>query len=78
MEVLKRVNVAPTSDNGHFVEGARNVIDLDKEVTESFFVEGKSKLVTENHTTLKLNEDCLINSQVVYNPFSKMYERAHD
>ena len=74
----KRVNVAPTSDEGHFVEGAVNVIELDKEVTESFKVEGKSRLVTKNHTTLEIEEDCLIHCQVVYNPFSKMLERSRD
>lgn len=72
------VNVAPTSDEGHFVKGARNVIDLEKEVTESFITEGKSTLVTKNHTTLNMDEDCLINTQVVYNPFSKMYEKVVD
>lgn len=73
----KSVNVAPTSDAGHYVEEALNVINLD-EVTESFFVEGASKLTTKNHTTLVMEEDCLINCQVVYNPFAKMYEKSKD
>lgn len=73
----KKVNVAPSSTEGHYVEGARNVINLD-EVTESFKVEGKSKLVTKNHTTLELEEECLINCQVVYNPFEKMFEKSKD
>lgn len=78
METLKqKVNVAPSSDSGHFVENAKNVIHLD-EVTESFFVEGKSQLTTKNHTTLEMEDDCLINCQVVYNPFAKMYERSRD
>lgn len=76
-QVLERVNVAPTSDSGHFVEEAINVVNLD-EVTESFLVEGKSKLTTKNHTTLVMEEDCLINCQVVYNPFEKMYEKSKD
>ena len=73
-----KVNVAPSSDEGHFVKGARNVIELDNEVTESFLIEGKSELVTKNHTTLKQDEDCLISCQQVYNPFSKMMERSKD
>ena len=76
--IEKRVNVAPSSDEGHFVEGAKQVINLDEQVTESFFVEGPSQLVTKNHTTLEQKEDCLINCQVVFNPFQKMYERSRD
>lgn len=75
--VLERVNVAPSSNEGHFVEKAKRVINLD-EVTEAFFVEGKSQLVTKNHTTLEMKDDCLINCQVVYDPFAKMYERSRD
>lgn len=78
MKTATRVNVAPTSDEGHYVEGARKVINIEQEVTESFIVEGKSKLVTKNHTDIELDEDCLINTQVVYNPFSKMYEKVRD
>jgi len=76
--IEERVNVAPSSDEGHFVEGAMQVVNLDTEVTESFFVEGPSQLVTKNHTTLEQKEDCLINCQMVYNPFEKMYERTRD
>lgn len=72
------VNVAPTSNKGHYVENAQKVIDLDLEETESFIVIGKAKLVTESHTTLNLEEDCLINTQVVYNPFAQVYENAKD
>ena len=71
-------NVSPSSEVGHYVKGARNVIDLDKDITESFIVEGKSELVTKNHESIQLDEDCLINSQVVYNPYSKMYEKVVD
>ncbi len=71
------VNVAPTSDSGHFVENAKNVVKLD-DVTESFYVKGSSILTTKNHTTLEMKEDCLVNCQVVYNPFSRMYERSRD
>lgn len=74
---MTRVNIAPTSDSGHYVENARNVVNLDN-VTESFFVEGKSVLTTKNHQTLEMNDDCLVNCQVVYNPFAKMYERSRD
>jgi hypothetical protein len=76
-ETLKRVNVAPSSDEGHFVKGAKQVIDMDA-ITESFFVEGKSILETKNHTTLEMKDDCLVNCQMVYNPFAKMYERSRD
>lgn len=72
-----RVNVAPTSDSGHFVEQAIKVVDLD-EVTESFFVEGSSRLTTKNHTTLEMKDDCLVNCQQVYNPFTRMMERSRD
>lgn len=75
--VSKRVNVAPSSDDGHFVEKARQVVMLD-DVTEAFMVEGKSQLVTSKHTTLNMEEDCLVNCQFVYNPFSKMMERSRD
>lgn len=73
----KTVNVAPTSDSGHYVKNAKMVVQLD-DVTEAFFVEGESTLETKNHTTLEMNDDCLINCQVVYNPFAKMYERSKD
>lgn len=76
-ETLERVNVAPSSDEGHFVKGAKQVIDMDA-VTESFFVEGESVLETKNHTTLEMKDDCLVNCQMVYNPFAKMYERSKD
>jgi hypothetical protein len=72
-----KVNVAPSSSHGHYVQKARNVIKLD-DVTEAFFVEGESELVTTNHKSLEMEEDCLINCQVVYNPFSKLYEKSKD
>lgn len=75
--MFAKVNVAPTSDSGHYVENAQKVIQLD-EVTEAFFVDGASQLTTKNHTTLKMKDSCLINCQVVYNPFAKMYERSSD
>lgn len=76
-QAVRSVNVAPSSTEGHFVAGARKVVNLD-EVTESFFVEGKSQLTTKNHTTLNMDEDCLVNCQQVYNPFTKMMERSRD
>lgn len=78
MELKQKVNIAPSSNEGHFVHGAKNVIDLEENITESFIVEGESTLITKNHTTINLKEDSLINTQVVYNPFSKMYEKVVD
>lgn len=77
METIVRVNVAPSSDEGHYVEKARNIIDLDV-TNETFIVEGESELVTKNHTTLKMEEDCLITCQNVYNPLSKIFEKSRD
>lgn len=78
MEKVKtKVNVAPSSSHGHFIEDAVRVVNLDK-VQETFYVEGKSKLTTNNHTTLEINSDCLITCQTVYNPFSKMFEKSKD
>lgn len=72
-----RVNVAPSSTEGHFVKGAKQVVNLDK-INETFLVEGASILETKNHTSLELKEDCLITCQVVYNPFEKMYSKSID
>lgn len=76
-EFLKGVNVAPSSTSGHFVQGAKNVVNLDN-VAETFFVEGASELATKNHTTLVQEKSCLITTQVVYNPFAKMFEKSKD
>lgn len=75
-EVLERVNVAPSSDAGHYVKGAE-VVNLD-EITETFHVKGKAVLETKNHTTLEMEEECLITCQVVFNPFAQMYEKSRD
>lgn len=77
MEAIKKVNVSPSSTEGHFVHDAKKVVNLDQ-VNETFFVEGKSSLVTKNHTTLEMNEDCLITCQMVYNPFLKAFEKSRD
>lgn len=71
------VSVAPSSTHGHFVKGAKNVVNLDK-VNETFRVEGASVLETNNHTTLPMPEDCLITCQTVYNPFTEMYAKSQD
>jgi hypothetical protein len=76
--VKERVNVAPSSDEGHFVQGARRVVNLETDVTEAFYVDGPSELVTKNHTTLKQDESCLVNCQMVYNPFTELYTRSVD
>ena len=77
MKTIKKVNVAPSSESGHYVEKANQVIGLD-EVSETFFVKGKSQLVTKNHTTLQMPDDCLITCQVVYDPFEKGLRKAVD
>ena len=76
-KIMEKVNVAPSSDEGHYVENATNVINLD-EVTESFKVSGKSILTTKRHTTLPIDEDCLIHCQLEYNPFKQMFEKSKD
>lgn len=76
-EVKTKINVAPSSDNGHFVEGAKSVVNLDK-INETFVVEGPSELTTAHHTTLEMNEDCIITCQVVFNPFSEFFEKSRD
>jgi len=73
----QKVLVAPSSSHGHYVSGAKNVINLD-ELNETFLVEGKSVLETNNHTTLDMPEDCLITCQTVYNPFTEMYAKSKD
>lgn len=78
METLKKkVNVAPKSTRGHFVEGAKDVVLLD-EVSETSIVEGGSVLKSENHTTLEMNEDCVITIQKVYDPLLKTKRRVVD
>jgi hypothetical protein len=74
---MEKVLVAPSSTHGHFVKGAKKVINLD-EVNETFLVEGASVLETSNHTTLEMSEDCLITCQTVYNPFTEMYNKSED
>lgn len=75
--VKNKVNVAPSSSHGHYVEDAREVINLDN-VNETFLVKGKSKLTTSNHTTLDIEEDCLITCQQVYDPFAKEFTKSRD
>ena len=73
----QRVNVAPSSSEGLFVKGAEKVVALD-EINETFHVKGPAILETKNHTSLKMESDCLITCQVVYNPFEKMYSKSQD
>jgi hypothetical protein len=77
MKTQARVNVAPSSTEGHFIKGAEKVVNLDA-INETFLVEGKATLETKNHTSLEIEEDCLITCQVVYNPFAKMYSKSRD
>ena len=77
MKNKELVNIAPSSDNGHYVKNAKEVINLD-EIQETFHVKGKSVLETKNHTTLELEEECLITCQTVYNPYTKLFEKSKD
>ncbi|MFA6185466.1 MAG: hypothetical protein WC720_04980 [Candidatus Shapirobacteria bacterium] len=77
METIEKINVAVKSTEGHFVEKAKRVVCLD-EVKEAFFVDGNAELTTKNHQTLKLEKDCLIMPQQVYNPYLKSLERSKD
>lgn len=77
MKTITKVNVAPSSSHGHFIEGAKQVVNLDQ-VNETFHVKGKSQLTTNNHTTLEQAEDCLITCQTVYDPFAKAFTKSRD
>ena len=74
---MQQVLVSTTSTHGHYVKGAKQVINLDN-VNETFLVKGESVLETSNHTTLEMPNDCMITCQTVYNPFAKMYEKSRD
>lgn len=74
---INKVNVAPSSTHGHFIEGAKQVVNLDN-VNETFHVKGESELTTNNHTTLKMKEDCLITCQTVYDPFTGAFNKSRD
>ena len=78
MENLKvGVNVAPSSTSGHFIKDAKRVVNIDM-INETFLVDGKSILTTENHTTLEQSKSCVITTQVVYNPLTAVYEKSAD
>jgi len=78
MNTVNKVNVAPSSESGHFIEKAINVINLD-EVNETFVVEGNSQMTTKNHTTLLSGDDLvLVTCQTLKNPLTGMYEKAKD
>ena len=77
MQTAIKKNIAPSSDNGHFVEGKAQVIDLDV-VNETFVVKGKSKLTTANHTSLDLDENCLITCQQVFDPLKQAFQKSKD
>lgn len=77
MKTETRINVAPSSTEGHFVKRAKQVIKLD-EMNETFLVKGASVLESKNHTDLELSEKCLITCQVVYDSFTEMYKKSRD
>ncbi len=74
---MKTVNVAPSSAEGHFVKDAKKVVNLDT-VNETFLVRGKSSLETKNHTTLEMQEDCLVTCQTVFDPFKGVFVKSKD
>ena len=71
------INIAPSSNNGHFITKTKKVINLDL-INETYLIEEPAELVTENHTTLIQEEEGLITCQVVYNPFARMFEKSKD
>ena len=73
----KGVNIAPSSTSGHYIGEAKEVVELDK-INETYWAEGPSKMVTENHHTLEIDESALITCQRVYNPFTSLYEKSRD
>ena len=78
MHTATRVNVAPSSDNGHVVTGQNlTVVNLD-EASETFFVNGPSVMETANHTSLKTDTSSVVICQKAYNPMSRMHERVRD
>lgn len=78
MQTATKANIAPSSDNGHFVEGKDvQVIDLDR-VSETFVVTGKSTLTTKNHTSLEMADTCIITCQQVYDPLRGAFEKSRD
>lgn len=78
METFKNgINIAKNSTSGHYIHNARQVINLD-ELNETYFVEGKSEMRTQNHTKLQINEDAMITKQVVYDPFAQAFTKSRD
>lgn len=75
--IEKGVNIAPSSDAGHYVQNAHKVVNLDQ-LNETFLVEGKSTLVTKNHTSLEMAEDCMITCQNVYDPLTGQFNKSRD
>jgi hypothetical protein len=75
--IEKGINIAPSSSHGHFVKSTIKVINLDK-INETFLVEEPSILETNNHTTLEINEPCIITCQQVFNPFEQSFNKAKD
>jgi len=73
-----KMNIAPSSDNGHFVEGKNvQVVNLDK-INETYVVTGKSTLTTGNHTSLEMEETCIVTCQQVYDPLKGVFEKSRD
>ena len=77
MKTETKVNVAPSSTEGHFIKGARQVINLDN-VNETFLVQGECELISKNHTKLLVKEDCVVTCQTVYDPFKEVFVKSKD
>lgn len=63
-----KINIAPSSTTGHFIEKTTRVVEIDK-VNETYYVEEPCELTTQNHTTLVSDDEGIITCQTVYNHF---------
>lgn len=71
------LNVAPSSTSGHIVSGAEKITELHEE-KEIFFVNGPSVMTNDNHMDIVIPKSALVTTQVVFNPFKRMYENSKD
>lgn len=76
-KTVKKINIAPSSTEGHFVEGDTVVVCLDA-VNETFDVKSGGILSTKNHTSISINDRCLITCQNVFDPFKGIFVKSKD